>query len=156
MLKSRKSSKTVGERLPGPGLINLADVVAIPFSLGFAYARQYSSGSLGFFDIPPTEKLWTLDQVKEAGSQVAFFAEYHEPVDHPEWIYLGNWKFNSVEESQSPPVYIEDKISPGIYRILENSRMRPAKKEEIEGLERHILLGPENLKKRIEKHFQKE
>jgi hypothetical protein len=129
------------------------DVAALPTSLGYAYGRRHRNASLAVFDIPPTAAPLELGQLKEAKPAIACFVEYCEPIDHPDWIYLGKWEFASEEESESPAVYIEDVISPGVYRILERGRMRPATKDEIVGLEKHVLIFPEHVRERIEKHF---
>lgn len=154
--KRGKLAKTVGERVPAPGLIVLADVIAIPTSRGFAYARAFESVALGILNLVPTKECLTLDDIKSANCGVAFFVEYCEPIDHPDWIYLGNWKFESEEASQAPAVYIEDCISPGDFRILQNGRMRNASKEEIQGLNKHVLLFPRHVRKKIEEHFSEE
>ena len=149
-------AKTVGERVPAPGLVLLADVIAIPTSRGFAYARKFESVALGILNLLPTKECLTLDRIKSENCDVAFFVEYCEPIDQPDWIYLGNWKFESEEACRAPAVDVEDCISPGVFRILQNGRMRNASKEEVQGLNKHVLLFPATVRKKIEEHFSEE
>lgn len=97
----------------------------------------------------------SLDEVIRDKPEIAFFVEYCLPVDHPEWIYLGKWRFSTPEESQSPAVYIQDIHNPNVYRILDNGTIRTATKEEIKGLQKHCPKDPDEIKAMIEEHFKK-
>lgn len=148
-----RRTKKIGERLGGPGLLKSGDVVAIPVGKSqFAYARKYWPVSLGILDITPTPDLIGLEKIKKHEKPVLFM-EYCEPIDHPDWIFLGKWEFESQEASASPKVYVEDVIKPGTFRILDRGKMYAATKEEVAGLEKHGLKSPSSVRKRIEEHF---
>lgn len=128
--RSKFKPKTVGQRLPRPNVLKVSDVIALPLSDGcYAYARIHYDVTLGVLTVNPTLQLLNLEEVTKSGPKVAFFVEYYLPVDHPEWIYLGKWKFVSFEESKSPPVYIQDVINPTVYRILDNGTIRTVTKK---------------------------
>jgi hypothetical protein len=154
--KSKSTPKTVGQRLPRPSAVKVSDVLALPLSDGsFAYARVHYDVTLGVLSVNPTLQALKLDEITKRQPKVAFFVEYCLPVDHPEWIYLGKWKFADFEESKSPPVYIQDIINPNVYRILDSGTIRTVTKEEIKGLQKHGPKDPEQIKDMIEEHFRK-
>ena len=147
--------KQIGQRLSRPGMLVDGDVAAIPLKNGgHGYALIYADATLGILEIPPTEEPLPLDEIEKRGGRVAFFMGYAEPTDHPEWIYLGCWNFGSKKEAAPPPVYIEDVISPGTFRIVDGHRVYLATKEEITGLEKQVLYFPEHIRKRLEVYFQ--
>ena len=145
------AQKTIGQPLPRPGALKLGDVAAIPLSDGwYGYGRQFRDAALGILQIR-SQQLLPLKAV--IGQPVAFFVSYCEPVDHPDWIYVGKWKFHDDEEAWGPPQYIRDVVSPDVYRIYHRGKMRAATKEETHGLARQVLLFPDHVRERIEAHF---
>jgi hypothetical protein len=143
--------KVIGQRLPRPNALKLGDLAAIPLSNGaFGYGRQYRDAALGILDITsdtilPVEAL--------VSHRVAFFVSYCEPIDNPEWIYLGKWKFTDEDSAWGPAQFIQDIIDPATYRIYERGKMRAASRTETNGLSKHVLLFPEHVRERIEAHF---
>jgi hypothetical protein len=145
--------KIIGQTLPRPGALKLGDVTAIPLSDGgFGYGRQFRDTALGVLEIT-SEQILPLKSV--IGQSVAFFVSYCEPIDHPDWIYVGKWKFNDEEEAWGPPQYIRDVVNPEIYRIYYRGKMRSATKQETEGLEKAVLLFPNHVRERIEAYFRR-
>jgi len=146
-----KRRKTIGQRLPRPGALKLGDVAAIPLRDGrFGYGRQFHDAALGILDIT---SLQILPISSLLGRTTAFFVSYCEPTDHPEWIYVGKWDFTNEEDAWGPARYVQDAINPDIFRIYERGKMRPATKEETQGLSRAVLLFPEHVRELIEAQF---
>ena len=152
---SRKA-KTIGERLPRPNLIRMSDVIGIPLSDScYAYARAVGKASLAALAIKPTATLLTLRDVISQKPQHAFFVEYYEPTDSPEWIYLGKWPFESAEEAKSPPVYFHHQCKPGHVIILDNGTHREALLSNVSGLQEHGLKAHATIVSMIENHFRR-
>jgi hypothetical protein len=144
--------KIIGQPLPRPGALKLGDVAAIPLTDGrFGYGRQFRDAALGVLKIT-SQQVLPLESVM--GQTVAFFVSYCEPIDHPDWIYVGKWKFDDEDTAWGPAQYIRDVISPDVYRIYHRGKMRAATKEETDGLARHVLLSPSHVRERIETFFR--
>ena len=106
------SRKIIGHPLPRPGALKLGDIAAIPLSNGwFGYGRRYHDAALGILKIT-SQQLLPLKSV--LGQSIAFFVSYCEPIDHPEWIYVGKWKFDDTNLAWGPPRYIQDIIDPNV------------------------------------------
>ncbi len=130
--------------------MKLGVIAAIPLSNGwFGYGREYRD-ALGILEITSLEVL-PLKLV--VGHPVAFFVSYCEPVDYPEWIYVGKWKFGAEEDVWGPPQSIRDVLDQNVYRIYDRGKMRSATKAETAGLAPQILLSPEHVRERIEACF---
>jgi hypothetical protein len=126
-----RSKKTIGERLPKPNMLKLGDVVAIPLPNGkYGYGRQCED-VLAVYN-KTTDSMLSLEEI--GNLEEAFRIPFHEPTDHPRWIYLGKLPFRPDEDTWGPPRYIKDTVTEGVYRIYFRGRIRPAAKEEIAGL----------------------
>lgn len=136
-----KGKKKVGEVLPGPRKLRLADVVAIPlFKNTYAYARVYQDARLGIYDIV-TKGLASIDDLK--GKRPLFYVGYYEPLNDHIWIFMGRLPFENEEEAWSaPPVYDRDVIDPSIVRIYHRGEQHDATEAEIKGLDSGELLPP--------------
>ena len=134
----------------------MSDIVAIPLSDGsYAYARAVGSASLAVLAIKPNVTLLTVRDVISQKPRNAFFVEYYEPTDSPEWIYLGKWPFESAEEAKSPPVYFHHQCKPGHVIILDNGTHREALLSDVAGMQEHGLEAHAKIVSLIENHFER-
>jgi hypothetical protein len=146
--------KIIGQRLPRPNALKLGDVVAILLSNGsYGYGRRYRDAALGVLNIT-SDSILSLTLLRN--EPVAFFVSYCEPIDHPDWIYLGKWKFDDEDAAWGPAQFIHDRVNPMVYRIYERGKMRSATKEETVGLSESTLLFPKHVRERIEAYFARQ
>ena len=152
MKNNRK--KQINERLPRPGMLKAGDVVAIPLSdVEFAYARETTCGSLAVLNVVPTTKLESLGALQSIQPVVAFFVQYHEPIDFPDWIFLGNWPYENAEAGFAPPVFLQDLWHPERFQMQHKGYLFDITKTDAMKLQCYEILHPEQVRDRIRAFF---
>ena len=121
----------------------IGDVYAIPLPDGtFAFGRMIEKPSVAFYkhrgqninDLPASE---------EYEFTVCCYNDCFK-----EWIFVENRPFSDENEAKSPPYQLKD-VFTGEYRISQSGNIRPASKEECEGLEVCAVWAHSHLVKRL-------
>jgi hypothetical protein len=142
-----KKKKEIGQALPGPGMLRVGDVVAIPLGNdGYGYGRRHKNAAIGIINLRSMDLL-ELGEVSK--SEILFSVGYCEPIDHPDWIYLGKWRFDSEDESWGPATYIRSEVNPSRIQILHRGQVKDATKQDIHGLSKCKLYSPKSIREMV-------
>ena len=124
------------------------DVFQIPLPDGrFAYGRVYDDASIGIYSTTTDEPL---HPPIGSRSYLFFVGLYSDILEKGFWQIIGHDAFAPDESSWPPPYFVRDIIS-GDYQIYHRGEMRPAKPEEVEGLEEAAVYDSQHIVQRIMK-----
>ena len=128
--------------------VNPGDVFQITLPDGrFAYGRLYDDASVGIYSTITDEPLHP-----PIGSRSYLFIVglYSDILEKGHWQIIAHDPFAPDESSWPPPYFVRDIIS-GDYQIYHRGEMRPAKPEEVGGLEETAVYDNEHIVQRIMK-----
>lgn len=126
----------------------VGDIVMIPVSDDmFAFGRLLQDASIAIYSFVSKG----LVDVSRLESEEVLFDPgiFDTNIANGEWKIIGNIPFHDADDSWPTPKYIQDVINPDKYRLYYKGDIQPAKKQDIEGLERQVLYRPEELIKEI-------
>jgi len=138
--KSKRQQRTIGA------------FVKIPLDKKHhTYARILADAGLAFYDIVAEEDI--TDMKKIASKPILFIvAVYRDAITKGRWQKVGKMPLEP-ELRRCPPQFIHDSIDPTKFSIYEDGKIRPATREECEGLERAAVWEPEHVESRIRDHY---
>jgi len=115
------------------------------------YARILCGAYFAFYDC--RTKTDITDMKKIASCNILFInAVYNSAVTRNRWLKVGKLPLES-ELKTTPPEFIQDQIDPTKFFIYEHGKIRPATREECEGLECAAVWIPEHIEDRIRDHY---
>jgi len=79
-------------------------------------------------------------------------AVYKNAVTKGRWLKIGKLPLEQNLQ-KFPPEFIQDPIEPTQFSIYENGKIRPAKREECEGLERAAVWEARHVEERLRDHY---
>jgi hypothetical protein len=131
----------------------VGDIVAIPLRDEiYAYGKLYRDCAVGIFDYISSE-ICSAETVIENPECLWFgFDDY--AIRQGRWPIIGRVEPRTEDDEWAPPVYIEDIIVPGKFRVYHKGEMRPASRKEIAGLQEQAFLSVRGLQEETENHFK--
>jgi len=115
------------------------------------YARILGDANFAFYDIVAEEDITDLEQI--ASRPILFIVGVYDfAVTKGRWQKVGKMPLEP-ELTKCPPEFIQDSIDPTKFSIYEDGKIRPATREECEGLERAAVWEPEHVESRIRDHY---
>jgi hypothetical protein len=129
----------------------IGDIVRIDLGDGFhGYARVLEEALFAFYDCRIRNEL-PVDQI------IVFPVLFNIPVmnyavKQGRWLVVGNAPLDDSLKTL-PPLFIQDTLKEGVFRLYEKGQMRPATREECLGLECAAVWEPTHVEDRLRDHY---
>lgn len=129
----------------------VGDIVKIDLGDGFhSYARVLEEALFAFYDTRTREDL-AIDEILRR--RVLFIVSVmNHAVTRGRWRVVGGAPLDEVLRSP-PPRFMQDALDPDSFSIYEKGEIRPASKDECEGLEREAVWDPTHVEDRLRDHY---
>ena len=130
----------------------IGSFVKIPIDSTYhTYARILRDASFAFYDSRTKEDISDLSKI--ASSPILFIvAVFNDAVTRGRWVKVGKLRLEP-HLLKLPPKFIRDSIDPTQFSIYEFGKIRPATREECQGLERAAVYEPRNVEERLRDHY---
>jgi hypothetical protein len=126
----------------------IGDVVSIPLGEADALGLLLPHSKIAFFDARPGTGI----QEAIAAAPIFILTVIHGAVTTGRWRVVGHAE-DRAAAIQVPPTFMQDPLKLDRFQLYDKGEMRPATREECEGLERTAAWDPEHVEDRLRDAF---